>query len=327
MPHRRRPNAGIIGNMQSWLLRAAFSPIVLTVLAAGQQQTPPAAPPQDDTTTHISVEVTRVSMAYSVTDKKGRFVTGFSKEDFEVTENGRPQTIAEFTAEPTLPLRVAVLIDTSNSIRERFKFEQEAASQFLDEILRTTQDKAMVVSFDSSVQTPCDLTSNTDKLSSAVHELRPGGGTAMYDALKYASDRLGQEQPSYQFRRLIVIVSDGEDNQSRATRDQALEAAQVADTVIDAISTNNLSSGDTDGDKVLKYFTSQTGGKTYFPFKLEDLTQSFQTIAEEFRHQYNITYRPEPLVNDGLFHKVQIRVKGHKELNVYARQGYYARKS
>ena len=323
----RRHNAGIIGNMQSWLLRAALSPIVLTVLAAGQQQTPPAAPPQDDTTTHISVEVTRVSMAYSVTDKKGRFVTGFSKEDFEVTENGRPQTIAEFTAEPTLPLRVAVLIDTSNSIRERFKFEQEAASQFLDEILRTTQDKAMVVSFDSSVQTPCDLTSNTDKLSSAVHELRPGGGTAMYDALKYASDRLGQEQPSYQFRRLIVIVSDGEDNQSRATRDQALEAAQVADTVIDAISTNNLSSGDTDGDKVLKYFTSQTGGKTYFPFKLEDLTQSFQTIAEEFRHQYNITYRPEPLVNDGLFHKVQIRVKGHKELNVYARQGYYARKS
>jgi len=295
-------------------------------MAAGQQ-TPPAATPQDDTTTHISVEVTRVSMAFSVTDKKGRFVTGFSKEEFEVLENGRPQTIAEFTAEPTLPLRVAVLIDTSNSIRERFKFEQEAASQFLDEILRTTQDQAMLVSFDSSVQTACELTSNTDKLSRAVHELRPGGGTAMYDALKYASDTLGKEQPSYQYRRLIVIVSDGDDNQSRATRDQALEAAQVADTFIWAISTNNLSSSDTEGDKVLKYFTSQTGGKTYFPFKLEDLTQSFQTIAEEVRHQYNITYRPEPLVNDGLFHKVQIRVKGHKELNVYARQGYYARKS
>jgi Ca-activated chloride channel homolog len=313
--------------MQSWLLRAALSPIVLAVMVAGQQTPPATPPPQDDTTAHISVEVTRVSMAFSVTDKKGRFVTGFAKEDFEVLENGKPQSIAEFTAEPTLPLRVAVLIDTSNSIRERFKFEQEAASQFLDEILRTDKDKAMVVSFDSGVQTVCDLTSNTDKLGSAVHELRPGGGTAMYDALKYASDRLGQEQPSYQFRRLIVIVSDGEDNQSRASRDQALEAGQVADTFVYAISTNNLSSGDTGGDKVLKYFTSQTGGKTYFPFKLEDLTQSFQTIAEEVRHQYNITYRPEPLVNDGLFHKVQIRVKGHKELNVYARQGYYARKS
>jgi VWFA-related protein len=297
-------------------------------LAAGQQapSQPPAPATQGDPT-HISVEVTRVSMAFSVTDRKGRFVTGLSKDDFEVLENGRPQTIAEFTAEPSLPLRVAVLIDTSNSIRERFKFEQEAATAFLDEILRTSQDKAMVVSFDSAVQTACDLTSNTDKLGDAIHDLRPGGGTSFYDALKFASERLGQEQPSYQFRRLMVIVSDGDDNQSHATRDQALEAAQQADTFIYTISTNNLSSGDTDGDKVLKYFTSQTGGKSYSPFKLEALSQSFQTIAEEVRHQYNITYRPEPLVNDGLFHRVVIRVKGHKELNVYARQGYYARKS
>jgi VWFA-related protein len=302
--------------------------VLLTFVAAGQQAPPqPPVPTAPDETTHISVEVTRVSMAFSVTDHKGRFVQGFNKDDFEVLENGRPQTIAEFTAEPTLPLRVAVLIDTSNSIRERFKFEQEAATSFLDQILRTNQDKAMVVSFDSSVQTACDLTSNTDKLGNAIQDLRPGGGTAFYDALKFASDRLGQEQPSYQFRRLIVIVSDGEDNQSHSTRDEALMAAQQADTFIYAISTNNLSAGDTDGDKVLKYFPKETGGKSYFPFKLEDLSQSFQTIAEEVRHQYNITYRPEPLVNDGRFHRVEIRVKGRKDLNVYARQGYYARKS
>jgi len=319
--------------MQSWLLRAALSPLLLTFMAAGQQQTPPAQPqPPASTTpgdqeTRISVEVTRVSMAYSVTDRKGRFVTGLAKEDFEVLENGRSQSIAEFTAEPSLPLRVAVLIDTSNSVRDRFKFEQEAASQFLDEILRTNQDKAMVVSFDSNVQTVCDLTPDTDKLSRAIHDLRPGGGTAMYDALRYAADRLGQETPSYQFRRIIIIVSDGEDNQSHGTRDQALEGAQLADTFIYAISTNNLSSGDTDGDKILRYFTTQTGGKAYFPFKLEDLSTSFEIIAEEVRHQYNITYRPEPLVNDGLFHKVEIRVRGHKEVSVRARSGYFARKS
>jgi VWFA-related protein len=304
---------------------------MLPALLAAGQQTPPAQPPaslpQGDQPTHISVEVTRVSMAFSVTDRKGRFVTGLGKEDFEVLENGKPQAIQEFTAEPSLPLRVAVLIDTSNSIRDRFKFEQEAASQFLDEILRSNVDKAMVVSFDSNVETVCDLTPDTDKLSLAIHELRPGGGTAMYDALRYASDRLAQEQPSYQFRRIIVIVSDGDDNQSHATRDQALASAQMADTFIYAISTNNLSQGDTEGDKVLKYFTSQTGGKPYFPFKLEDLTTSFEIIAEEVRHQYNIVYRPEPLVNDGLFHKVEIRVKGHKEVLVRARSGYYARKS
>lgn len=304
--------------------------MLLALMAAGQQVPPPKPPaslPAGDEPTRISVEVTRVSMAFSVTDRKGKFVTGFLKDDFEVLENGKPQTISEFTAEPSLPLRVAVLIDTSNSVRDRFKFEQEAASQFLDEILHTSQDKAMVVSFDSSVQTVCDLTSNTDKLGSAIRDLRPGGGTAMYDALRFAADRLAQEQPSYQFRRIIIIVSDGEDNLSHGTRDQALEAAQLADTFIYAISTNNLSAGDTDGDKVLKYFTSETGGHAYFPFKLEELATSFEIIAEEVRHQYNVVYRPEPLVNDGLFHKVEIRVKGHKELSVRARSGYYARKS
>jgi VWFA-related protein len=304
--------------------------MLLALLAAGQQTPstqPPATTPQGDQPTRISVEVTRVSMAFSVTDRKGKFVTGFAKEDFELLENGKQQTISEFTAEPSLPLRVAVLIDTSNSIRDRFKFEQEAASQFLDEILHTNQDKAMVVSFDSGVETVCDLTANTDKLSRAIHDLRPGGGTAMYDAIKFAADRLAQEQPSYQFRRILIIVSDGEDNQSHGTRDQALEAAQLADTFVYAISTNNLSAGDTDGDKVLKYFTNETGGHAYFPFKLEELATSFEIIAEEVRHQYNIVYRPEPLVNDGLFHKVEIRVRGHKELSVRARSGYYARKS
>src|SRR5580692_2656298 len=139
--------------MQSRLLRAASGAILFTLLAAGQQTPPPQPPvptPQGEQETRISVEVTRVSMAFSVTDRKGRFVTGLAKEDFDVLENGKVQAIQEFTAEPSLPLRVAVLIDTSNSIRDRFKFEQEAASQFLDEILRSSQDKAMVVSFDST---------------------------------------------------------------------------------------------------------------------------------------------------------------------------------
>jgi Ca-activated chloride channel homolog len=304
--------------------------MLFALLATGQQappSQPPATPSKGEQEARISVEVTRVSMAYSVTDRRGRFVTGLAKEDFQLLENGKPQTIAEFTAEPSLPLRVAVLIDTSNSIRDRFRFEQEAAIQFLGELLRSNADKAMVVSFDSTAETVCALTDDTDKLSNAIRGLRPGGGTAMYDALRFASEKLGEEQPSYLFRRIVVIVSDGEDNQSHSTRDQALEGAQVADSFIYAISTNNMGQGDTDGDKVLKYFTSQTGGKAYFPLKVEDLSQSFDIIAEEVRHQYNIVYRPEPLVNDGKFHRVEILVKGHKELNVRARSGYFARKA
>lgn len=316
--------------MQFRVLCAASSAILLALAATGQQ-TPPgqsqAATPPGDEPTRIAVEVTRVSMAYSVTDRKGRFVTGLEKGDFEVMENGKPQTIAEFTAEPTLPLRVAVLIDTSNSIRERFRFEQEAASQFLDELLRSNADKAMVMSFDSTPQIACAFTEDVDKLRQSILGLRPGGGTALYDAMRAASEKLAGEQPSSQFRRLIVLVSDGDDNQSRSTRDQALESVQLADGFTYAISTNGFNQGDTEGDKVLKYFTAQTGGKAFFPFKVEDLEQSFDVIAEEVRHQYNIVYRPEPLVNDGLFHRVEIRVKGHKELTVRARSGYYARKS
>jgi len=308
--------------------------VVGLMLWAAEQ--PPARPPvqqpkptqaaQADQPTRITVDVTRVDMLFTVTDKKGRFVTDLAKADFEVFEGKKPQTIQEFSAETDLPLRLAVLIDTSNSIRDRFKFEQEAASEFLKSVVHMNQDKAMVVSFDTSPELRADLMDDTDKLDQAIRDLRPGGGTALYDAIFFACrDKLQQDQPRHKFRRAIVILSDGEDNQSRYTRDQALELAQKAEVVIYAISTN-ITRIDTDGDKILKYFTSETGGSAYFPFKVEDMEQDFTNIHNELRHQYNISYRPEPLLTDGMFHNIEMRVKGRKDLVVHARKGYYARK-
>jgi VWFA-related protein len=129
----------------------------------------------------------------------------------------------------------------------------------------------------------------------------------------------------HKFRRAMVIVSDGDDNYSNYTRDQALERAQKDEVVIYAISTN-ISRQETDGDKVLKYFTKETGGRAFFPFKVEDMEASFVDIANELRHQYNLSYRPEPLATDGRFHPVELRVKGRKDLVVLARPGYYAPK-
>ena len=169
-----------------------------------------------------------------------------------------------------------------------------------------------------------DLTDNPEKLAAAVKSLRPGGGTSLYDAVFYACrDKLQLDQPRDKFRRAMIIVSDGDDNQSRVTRDQALEMAQKADVVIYAISTN-ISHIENDGDKVLRYLTNETGGQAFFPFKVEDLSQSFENIANELRHQYNIFYRPEPLETDGLYHPVSVHVKGRKDLIVRARKGYYA---
>jgi Ca-activated chloride channel family protein len=305
----------------------------LAVWAAQQQPTQPPKPvavpaptEQSDEPTRIQVDVTRVSMLFTVTDKKGRFVTDLGKADFEVVESKRRQEIQEFTAESDLPLRLGVLIDTSNSIRDRFKFEQEAASEFLKNVVHANQDKALVVSFDTSAELVSDLTDDTTKLDQSIRGLRPGGGTALYDAIFFACrDKLSQDQPKHKFRRAIVLVSDGDDNQSRYTRDQALEMAQKADVVIYAISTN-ITRIESDGDKVLKYFTQETGGRPFFPFKVEDLEQSFENIANELRHQYNISYRPEPLLTDGLFHQIDLRVKGRKDLVVHARKGYYAPK-
>ncbi len=303
----------------------------LSLLASGQSQDPAktngkVAPPDPGDKTRITLDVSRVNMLYTVSDKKGRFVTDLTKDDFEVFENKKPQTIIEFAAESDLPLRLAILIDTSNSIRDRFHFQQEAATAFIDGTVRPEHDKAMIVSFDTSAELVADLTDNVGDLEKAVANLRPGGGTSLYDAIFFACrDKLMEDQPLYKFRRAMVILSDGEDNQSRYTRDQALEMAQKADVTIYSISTN-ITRIDSDGDKVLRYFAEETGGQSFFPFKASDLSQSFENIANELRHQYNIFYRPEPLKVDGLYHTVQIRVKAHKDLIVRARKGYYAPK-
>jgi Mg-chelatase subunit ChlD len=298
--------------------------IAIGALVAQQPAQKPAPANEDQDPSRIVLDVTRVNLLFTVSDKKGRFVTNLTKDDFEIIEDKKPQQILEFTAETDLPLRLAILIDTSNSIRDRFKFEQEAAIEFINSIIRPRHDKAVIVSFDTSAELVADLTDDVELLAKTVRDLRPGGGTSLYDAIYFACrDKLMQDQPRHKFRRAMVILSDGEDNQSRYSRDQALEMAHKADVVIYTISTN-ISRIDSDGDKVLRYLASETGGLAIFPFKIEDLAQSFENIANELRHQYNVFYRPNPLKTDGLYHPVSVRVKDRKNMIVRARKGYYA---
>ena len=264
-------------------------------------------------------------MLFTVTDKKGRFVTDLAKDDFEVIENKRPQPIQEFTAETDLPLRLGILIDTSNSIRDRFRFEQEAAIEFIKSVMRTNEDKAMVVSFDTKAELVSDLIDDTDKLETAIRGLRPGGGTALYDAIYFACrDKLAQDKPSQ-------VPPRHRDGQRRRRQPEPVHARPGARDGAegrrgDLRHLHQHLPRRADGDKVLKYFAQETGGQAFFPFKVEDLEQSFENIANELRHQYNILYRPEPLQTDGLFHAVELRVKGRKDLIVRARAGYYAPK-
>lgn len=293
-------------------------------LMFGQNGKQKAAPKAADDLSRITVDVTRVNLLYTVTDKKGRFVSNLTRDDFEIVESKKQQKILEFTAETDLPLRLAILIDTSNSIRERFRFIQEAAIDFVTTVMRPGKDRALVVSFDTSPTLVSDLTDDQVAVTKAIRDLRPGGGTALYDAIFFSCrDVLMKDQPRDKFRRALVVLSDGDDNQSKWTREQALEMAHKADAVIYTISTN-ISHLETSGDKVLKRYAEETGGIAFFPFKAEDMGQSFENIANELRHQYNVFYRPEPLRTDGLYHPVEIRVKERKELSVRARHGYYA---
>jgi len=306
--------------------RSLLTLVTLAILLRAQQQQPPPAAAGAEDDNIFRGEVTRVNMLFTVTDKRGRFVTDLTRNDFTIFENKKPQIIKEFTAETDLPLRLAILIDTSASVTDRFRFQQEAAGNFITSVVRD-QDKAIVVSFDTAAELAADLTGNTEVLEKAVKNLRPGGGTALYDAIFFAcKEKLIVDQPMYKFRRAMVVLSDGDDNQSTHSRDQALEMAQRADTVIYTISTNT-SRIETEGDKVMRYFADQTGGASFFPFQANDLNQSFENIANELRHQYNLFYAPEPLVNDGQYHHVLIKVKNRKDLVVRARKGYYARRA
>lgn len=300
--------------------------VFVAAVAAARAQAPAAAQVEHDSKSRIVLDVTRVDILLTVTDRRGRFITDLKGEDFEIIEDGKPQTIIGFSTRSQLPLRLAILIDSSNSMRERFRFVQEAAIDFATNVMRPPVDKATVISFDAEIDRTSPMISDPGALARAIRDLRPGGGTSLYDAIYSAChDKLPSDLSVSEYRRAMIILSDGEDTISHRTRDQALEAAQRAGVVIYAVSTNT-DRLDTHGDKVLKYLTNETGGLAFFPFKLEDLGRSFDQLANELRNQYSIYYKPDPPKVDGRFHKIDVRVKNRKNHIIRARTGYYAPK-
>jgi Ca-activated chloride channel family protein len=269
--------------------------------------------------------VDEVNVIFTVTDKRGRFIKDLKKEDFNILDDKKPvRSVVDFRAETDLPLRVGLLVDASSSIRDRFTFEQQAAIEFLTQIVRPKFDRAFVLGFDSTAEVTQDFTDEAEKLTRGVHLLRPGGGTALYDAVYYACrDKLMKTKSNTPLRRAIILLSDGEDNQSRVTREEAIEMAQRAEVIVYAISTN-VSGVKQRGDKVLERISEATGGRAFFPFKIEDVADAFHDIQDELRSQYAVAYKPADFQPDGRFRTIQIAALRDKKLRVRARQGYYA---
>jgi Ca-activated chloride channel homolog len=308
-----------------------------TATDAGQNQPPKVStdvtstsplgpgPSDDDALTTIRHTVNEVNVVFTVTDKHGHYVRDLKKDNFKVVDDNKPAAeIRSFHAEANLPLEVGLLVDASNSVRDRFKFEQEAATEFLNQTIRPKYDEAFIIGFDVTPEVTQDFTDSTEKLSIGVRSLRPGGGTAMYDALYFACrDKLMKAQHNGPVRRAIILLSDGDDNQSHVTREEAIEMAQRAEVIVYTISTN-LSGAGHHGDKVLERIADATGGRAYVPFQINEVANAFAAIQEELRSQYAIAYKPADFIADGRYRSVDIQTVGQKGLRVRSRRGYYA---
>jgi VWFA-related protein len=280
--------------------------------------------PQAGAMLTIHKRVDEVNVLFIATDKHGKFVRDLGQNDFSILDDHKPpQSIVNFRRETDLPLHMGLLIDVSGSVHGRFGFEQDAATSFLQKTVRACFDKAFVVGFNQQSQMAQDFTDNVTMLSAGVHRLHDGGGTALYDAIYRAcKDKFLKDRPEHPARKAIVVVSDGEDNQSEMTRAQAIEMAQRSEVIIYAISTDD-SGLVLRGDKVLEQLAAATGGRAFFPFKMKDITHSFAAIEDELRSQYVVSYKPADFDADGRYRSIEISAL-KKDLQVRARKGYFA---
>jgi Ca-activated chloride channel homolog len=313
--------------------------------APSPAQAPNQEAPQQSKETIKSV-VNLVDVLFTVLNRRNKLVPGLEKGDFRIFDERNPQEIRYFSKQTDLPLRIGMLLDTSNSIRDRIKFEQDASVNFLFSVLRRNKDAAFVMTFDDEPQIVQAFTSDAGALRDQITKTRAGGGTAIYDAIYEACvkelshpPRPPGDQPDV-VRRVMILISDGDDNLSLRTRSEAIEMAQRTSVVIYTISTStqwvSLSETDpnktsdrkyhlTDGDRILQELADETGGRAFFPYHVDDLDQSFQDIGDELRNQYSIAYNPTNYVLDGRYHKIRIEVPEHKGYQVRARRGYFAR--
>ena len=288
-----------------------------------QQQDQPSDQP-DTGAPVIRTTVNEVNLIFTVTDKHGHYIPNLRQSDFALLDDQKaPSRVNSFRQQINLPLRVGVVIDASTSIRTRFQFEQQAATEFLIETLKPQSDRGFVMGFDVTPTVTADWTNNLDALETGVNRLRPGGGTALFDAVYTACrDKLMTERGREPVRKAMILISDGDDNQSRVHPDEAIKMCERAETIIYAISTNWTPSRGK-GDQVLEEMANATGGAVFFPPSVEEMANSFHQIQAELRSQYALNYTPADFKANGAFRPIYLYCNDRR-YQVRARKGYFA---
>jgi VWFA-related protein len=307
----------------------------------------PPAPQEDQSVETLKVNVNIVQIFFNVKDKKGALIPSLTRNDFDIIEDGKPQTIKYFTAESDLPLTLGILIDSSGSQMRVLDMEKQVGGDFLSTILRD-KDLEFVMNFDVNSELIQDFTSSVSKLKHAMNDVRintaggggvviPGGGgnpvpsptgpkgTVLYDAVYLAAhDELSQQVG----RKAMILLTDGEDEGSQLRIKDAIEAAQKSDTIVYVLLCADrgfYGMMGYSGDSEMKKLTSETGGRVIEVGNKQDkLRDAFTQISNELRSQYNIGYTPTNTVKDGSFRKIEIQVKSNKDYKIQSRNGYYA---
>jgi len=326
------------GRLTSFLFKYLSVAVIIPAAAlsvAAQKPKPSPTPIPEDPQGTVKVAIRRVRLPITVTDKKGQFVPGLTKNDFVILEDKVPQQIETFSDDlsQTTPLYIAVLMDTSPSTAGKLKFQQESAMNFIQTVVKPRKDRVLFGTFDDQINLMQDFTDRLDLLDKAVYSVKKmGTQTALFDAIWQFCDEKMRSVPG---RRVLLVVTDGEDTYSRANIRDAIDIAQRTETTIFAISTKagflatvpGVEAGQVADkkDKDLQTLAEETGGVAFFTGDMLSLERSFTRISKELRAQYLITYNPTNKSYDGTFRKIDVKLAdGHGDLKVRTKRGYKA---
>lgn len=291
-----------------------------------QQNPSKACPSENDNTPVIKTGTNLVTLSITVTDPYGRYVTGLSKEHFQLFDDKVPQKI-DFFNDDDSPISIGIVFDTSGSMKGRIARSFDALRRFCD--AGHDRDEYFLVTFNNGARLAQDFTGDSRALTNTLMMVEPKGQTALYDAAYIGIEKVRAGQHN---RRAILLISDGQDNNSRYTLKELKQLVKEADVQIYAIGITNAFGAhdlDIDGQVILEELTRLTGGRAFFPNNDAELTEVITRIGLELRHQYNISYEPTGIKNDGHWHKLQVKVKAPKglpQLTIRTREGYFAQK-
>lgn len=272
--------------------------------------------------------VDEVAIFFAATDH-GKSATNLTESDIEIRDDDRPpNAILGFRNESDLPLRVGLIIDTSNSVTDRISFEQAAATKFLQAVVTAKDDLAFVVGVNNSVLLVQDFSGDQTLIAHAINQLAPGGGTALWDAVGFGAEKLAARTEAQPVARVLIVISDGEDNTSNITLKQAIASAIRGEVVVYTVTTRDETQEDPSaelGDQALRTLSELTGGAAFIPGSIRRLKGSLADLQQVIRGRYLVSYKPASFQRDGRYRAIDIKAEqgGHK-LKVYARKGYYA---